>query len=96
LQFSTDCQSCHSETAWEPSTFDHDNQYFPIYSGRHREAWNSCSDCHTETSNYSVFSCTNCHEHNQTDMDKDHDEVNNYVYNSTNCLACHPTGVADD
>jgi hypothetical protein len=96
LQFSTDCQSCHSENAWEPSTFDHDNQYFPIYSGRHREAWNSCSDCHTEPSNYSVFSCITCHEHNQTDMDKDHDEENGYVYNSTNCLACHPTGVADD
>src|SRR5665811_1683504 len=29
--FSTDCISCHTENAWQPATFDHDNQFFPIY-----------------------------------------------------------------
>ena len=37
--FSTDCATCHSETAWEPSTFDHDGLYFPIYSGEHDGEW---------------------------------------------------------
>ncbi|MEZ5103291.1 MAG: cytochrome c3 family protein [Draconibacterium sp.] len=95
-QFSTDCATCHSESAWKPSTFDHDAQYFPIYSGKHRGTWSSCATCHTEVSNYSVFSCLTCHEHNQTSMNDKHHEVNGYVYTSTSCLACHPQGVNND
>ena len=95
-QFSTDCETCHSETAWSPSTFDHDNQYFPIYSGKHRGKWNNCIDCHTTAGNYAVFSCTDCHEHNLTEMNAKHREVNNYVYSSASCFACHPTGNDDD
>lgn len=91
-QFPTDCATCHTEIDWKPSTFDHDNQYFPIYSGKHREEWNSCLDCHTAPSNYSVFSCLNCHEHNKAEMDDKHSEVSGYAYNSINCLACHPRG----
>ncbi|MGE0020631.1 MAG: hypothetical protein AB7S72_13250 [Draconibacterium sp.] len=91
-QFPTDCQSCHTETAWEPSTFNHDSQYFPIYSGEHRGEWSKCADCHTQPTNYSVFSCINCHEHNKTDMDDEHRGENGYVYNSINCYACHPKG----
>ena len=90
--FPVDCESCHSTTAWEPSTFDHDNQFFPIYSGTHREAWNSCSDCHTVSTNFSSFSCVTCHEHNQTEMNDKHSEVNGYSYNSISCFDCHPTG----
>ena len=95
-QFPTDCQSCHTESAWAPSTFDHDGQYFPIYSGEHRGEWNSCAECHTQPTNFAVFSCTNCHEHNRTDMDSEHNGVSGYVYNSANCLACHPNGSEDD
>ncbi|WP_346862623.1 hypothetical protein [uncultured Draconibacterium sp.] len=95
-KFSSDCLSCHSESAWIPSTFDHDNQYFPIYSGKHNGQWNSCTDCHTQPDNYSVFSCLTCHEHNQTDMNAKHREVSGYVYDSASCLACHPTGRDDD
>ena len=93
--FPTECTDCHTENAWEPSTFDHDGQYFPIYSGKHRDEWNSCTDCHTNTSNYAVFSCITCHEHNQSDTDRHHSDVNNYVYNSTSCLSCHPDGRED-
>ena len=95
-QFPIDCEACHTENAWEPSTFDHDGQYFPIYSGKHRGEWNSCADCHTTASNYALFSCTDCHEHNKSEMDSEHQGVNNYVYNSINCYACHPQGSEDD
>lgn len=95
-QFSTDCITCHTENAWEPSTFDHDNQYFPIYSGEHRGEWNSCVDCHTQPTNFSVFSCIDCHEHNKTEMDSEHRGETGYVYASINCFACHPKGKADD
>ncbi len=90
--FPTTCVDCHSTTAWEPATFDHDNQYFPIYSGSHNGEWNQCSECHTTPNNYSLFSCIDCHEHNRTDMDQDHLGVNGYVYNSLNCYDCHPDG----
>ena len=91
-QFSTDCLTCHTEMAWEPSTFDHDNQYFPIYSGKHDGEWNTCIECHTTPSNYALFSCIDCHEHNKTDMDDEHNGVSGYVYNSIACLDCHPDG----
>ncbi|MFZ4543186.1 MAG: multiheme c-type cytochrome [Saprospiraceae bacterium] len=92
-QFPTDCVLCHTQSVWTPSTFHHDQMYFPIYSGKHHNAWNLCTDCHTNTSNYSVFSCITCHEHNnKSKVDNDHDEVNNYSYSSNACFACHPTG----
>ena len=90
--FPTSCVDCHTTTAWDPATFDHDNQYFPIYSGEHQGEWNLCADCHTVPNNFSVFSCIDCHEHNQNDMDNEHQGVQGYNYNSADCFACHPQG----
>jgi len=92
LGFSTDCAECHSISGWSPATFDHDAKFFPIYSGQHNNEWDKCSECHTSNSNYAVFSCINCHEHNQSDMKKEHSGVNGYVYESNGCFSCHPTG----
>jgi len=95
-QFPTDCESCHSENDWEPSTFDHDGQYFPIYSGKHREAWNQCVECHTIAGNFSTFSCIDCHEHsNQASLNDKHSEISDYSYTSLSCFTCHPTGNDD-
>ncbi|MBE0637457.1 MAG: hypothetical protein IH598_02950 [Bacteroidales bacterium] len=94
VQFSTECELCHSTAAWEPSTFDHDGQYFPIYSGNHNGEWESCTDCHTAPGNYGLFSCIDCHEHNQIDTDREHQGVGGYIYESTACYECHPTGEA--
>ncbi|HDO26675.1 MAG TPA: hypothetical protein ENH02_01030 [Bacteroidetes bacterium] len=94
-QFSTDCSLCHTETVWIPSTFDHDGQYFPIYSGNHNGEWELCSDCHTTPGNYSAFSCIDCHDHNKANMDEEHSDVSDYVYNSIACLDCHPNGRED-
>lgn len=93
-RFSTDCVSCHSETAWVPATFDHDAQFFPIYSGKHKGEWASCADCHTNPSNYAEFTCTTCHTNPKTD--NSHTGIGGYTYNSPACLACHPTGSAND
>jgi hypothetical protein len=93
-QFSTDCATCHSETAWSPATFDHDNQYFPIYSGKHKGEWNQCTDCHTSPGNYSIFTCITCHTNPETN--NKHNGVTGYTYNSSACLACHPTGSGGD
>ncbi|MFN7326728.1 MAG: hypothetical protein ACK5SQ_09105 [Chitinophagales bacterium] len=92
-QFPTACANCHTETAWTPSTFDHDQLYFPIYSGKHEGEWNQCNECHTNPNNYSIFSCIDCHEHDDpADMADKHQGVSGYSYNSAACYSCHPTG----
>ncbi|MEK7258122.1 MAG: hypothetical protein AAB316_25425, partial [Bacteroidota bacterium] len=92
LQFSTDCFTCHGETAWTPAAFDHDGQYFPIYSGTHQGVWNACTECHANASNYAEFTCTTCHANPETD--DQHAGVGGYSFNNSACLACHPTGEA--
>ncbi len=94
LNFSTVCTECHTTTpGWKPASYKlHDALSFPIYSGSHRGQWSSCIDCHSNTSNYKAFSCTNCHEHNKTDMDQKHSGESGYTYSSTACLRCHPRG----
>ncbi|MCB0666183.1 MAG: hypothetical protein KDC80_10190, partial [Saprospiraceae bacterium] len=95
LGFSTDCASCHTEVAWQPADFEHDEQFFPIYSGKHQGTWNECSECHT-TGNYASFSCTECHEHNKIETDEVHNGISGYLYSSEACLACHPIGSAEN
>jgi hypothetical protein len=92
-QFPTDCTPCHSESAWSPSTFNHDGMYFPIYSGKHKDEWSQCTECHTIPNDFSTFSCIQCHEHsNQSNVNNDHSEVSGYMYESNACYACHPDG----
>jgi 3-dehydroquinate dehydratase len=92
--FPTDCQNCHTTTAWQPSTFNH-NQYFPISSGsRHAPGrWSACLDCHTVPTNFQIFSCIDCHAHsNKSEIDSHHAGRSGYSYNSTACYQCHPRG----
>ncbi|MEL7532881.1 MAG: hypothetical protein AAFN10_16295 [Bacteroidota bacterium] len=93
IGFSTDCIQCHTEDEWDPSTFDHDGQYFPINSGSHQGEWNACTDCHTTPGNLTIFDCLNCHKENNTN--NEHDGVNGYVYQNDLCLQCHPDGESD-
>ncbi|MBI5917153.1 MAG: hypothetical protein HY842_17415 [Bacteroidetes bacterium] len=90
--FPTDCTLCHSQNAWVPSNFDHDNMYFPIYSGTHQGEWNQCVECHIG-GNYNSFSCIDCHEHDDpVELADDHQGVNGYQYSSPACYSCHPDG----
>lgn len=94
--FPTDCESCHSEVAWEPANFDHDAMYFPIYSGTHRGEWQQCIECHTTSGDFKAFSCIDCHEHNDpNDLRDEHNDVNGYKYESNACYECHPRGESD-
>lgn len=88
--FPTTCQTCHTTVTWSGARFNH--TWFPIYSGAHAGKWQTCADCHNNPSNYTVFTCISCHQHNKTSMDDKHSGVRNYVYNSANCYSCHPTG----
>jgi len=90
--FPTTCEDCHNATRWDQTTWDHDTQYFPIYSGRHQNEWNLCADCHVNANDYGIFECILCHEHNRNDTDEHHLQVPGYVYESIACYNCHPDG----
>lgn len=83
--FPTTCQTCHTTTAWTGATFNH--TWFPT---NHGNAQGVCATCHTNSSDYTVFQCTGCHTAASTNPN--HSGVRGYVYNSTNCYDCHPTG----
>jgi hypothetical protein len=95
LGFPTDCTACHNTSGWGGANFaQHDTLYFPIYSGRHNGRWSLCSDCHTQTGNFGVFSCFLCHSSNDTNPR--HTNVPGYSYDSLLCYQCHPRGEAED
>jgi hypothetical protein len=83
--FPTTCQTCHTTTSWAGVNFNH--TWFP---SSHHGAAGVCSTCHTNPSDYKVFQCTGCHAKATTDSH--HTSRTGYVYNSTNCYACHPRG----
>lgn len=90
--FPTTCASCHNTLRWDQATFNHDGQFFPIYSGNHKGQWATCSTCHTNPADYTAFTCLTCHQHAQASTDQNHSQVNGYQYNSTKCYSCHPRG----
>jgi hypothetical protein len=95
LAFSTTCAQCHTTNpGWKPAIYTQHDTQFPIYSGKHNGRWATCTDCHTNTSNYSLYSCIICHEHNKTEMDSKHKGRSGYSYDSAACLRCHPRGSA--
>ena len=90
--FPTTCEACHtaSDNAWTQGRFNH--TWFPITSGRHSGL--DCVRCHTNPSNYVVFSClTGCHAKAETDSH--HQGRSGYRYDSAACYSCHPNGRAD-
>ncbi len=83
--YPTTCQTCHTTTSWAGATFNH--TWFNV---NHGGANGVCSVCHTNSNDYSVFTCTSCHTKSKTD--NQHQGVSGYVYNSVNCYACHQNG----
>jgi hypothetical protein len=94
--FSTDCATCHTTSGWDGADFNHDGNFFPIYSGKHRNQWPSCASCHPNSASFAEFTCLTCHEHSQSSMDSEHRGRSGYRYDSQACLSCHRNGQADD
>jgi hypothetical protein len=83
--YPTTCDSCHTTTNWLGATFNH--TYFTI--PHHGSA---CADCHQVSTDYSQFTCINCHTttaHQQTGTDNQHQGVGGYTYSATSCYNCH-------
>ncbi|MCK5102099.1 MAG: hypothetical protein KAR17_04760, partial [Cyclobacteriaceae bacterium] len=64
-QFPTDCESCHTEGAWQPATFDHNLTNFSL-TGAHIST--NCTECHAEGYVGTPSDCASCHttDFNQT------------------------------
>ena len=86
---SAQCSTCHTTSGWTPATFNH-SQY-TRFSINHGNANGVCATCHTNSNDYSIFQCTQCHGGNNS-ANFNHPQVNGYVYNSVNCYQCHSGG----
>jgi len=84
----TTCTTCHTTAAWLPATLP--TQYHTFFPVNHGNANGVCTTCHTNSNDYSIFTCTNCHSASSTNSQ--HSGVSGYVYNSVNCYACHKNG----
>ncbi len=93
--YPTTCNLCHTQTTWGDAAFNHDTDYFPIFTGEHAPRWSDCSTCHTNPTDFSDFTCFTCHVHGQTQMDNKHEGRPGYSYVPSACVSCHPDGTAD-
>ena len=92
--YPTECLLCHDTTTWANADFDHDADFFPIFSGRHFNKWQDCATCHVDPTDFRDFSCFACHVHDQWRVDPAHEDVSGYAYESALCYSCHPKGEA--
>ena len=77
-QFGNDCKSCHSTSAWKPSTFDHSRAAFKL-TGAHVNT--ACKSCHTSGWKGTPSACVSCHSKN---------DAHNGQF-GTDCQSCHST-----
>ena len=74
------CAPCHAVGAWSAG------QQHPVLLPHHNA---DCFSCHVDAFNMVAFSCTTgCHAEPETDTL--HSAVYGYVYDSPQCLSCHP------
>jgi len=84
--YPTTCLTCHTTwvtTGWLGATFNH--TWFRIpHNG------SVCADCHLISTDYSKFSCINCHTRTAHQPGMSHPSVGGkYVYGATTCYNCH-------
>mgnify|MGYP001157938792 FL=1 len=84
-QITQDCSSCHTVESWNSAISGH-NHIFQFDSNHPQ----TCQNCHTQKGNYKVYSCMNCHEHNEQKMIRKHSEEG--IYDISNCVKCHTSG----
>ncbi|MCU7923455.1 MAG: class III cytochrome C family protein [Candidatus Thiodiazotropha sp. (ex Dulcina madagascariensis)] len=88
LKIEGNCAQCHTQEAWLPATFDHDD-YFRF--DRHHDS--ECATCHIND-DYANYTCYGCHEHSRSEIREEHVEEGIYDYES--CVECHRSGDEDE
>ena len=84
--FPTDCSICHTTTAWNPSSFNHNNTAFPL-TGAHTTL--ACTSCHTNN-NFTTLP-TNCYGCHTADWNGTTDPNHAAAGFPTTCDTCHTT-----
>jgi len=87
LKIKGNCSQCHSQEAWLPANFDHE-EYFAF--DRHHET--DCDTCHVN-SNYNTYTCYGCHEHSRSNIREEHIEEG--IHDYEDCVECHRSGDED-
>jgi len=84
--FSTECQLCHSVSAWSPARFDHQRTGFPL-TGAHRAA--ACASCHPG-GRYAGTpkDCVSCHQQQYDTAQPSHAASG---FAASACASCHNT-----
>lgn len=83
------CDKCHSLSKWKPATFEHAT--FFILDRNHNAP---CNTCHTNSSDYKMYTCYGCHEHSESKIRSEHNEEG--ISNFSNCISCHRSGNEHD
>ena len=83
--FPTSCQNCHSVTAWQPASFDHNSTGFQL-TGAHRTL--ACTTCHRNGYSGTPSDCFACH---QSDFNGTRNPNHASAGFGTNCAECHGT-----
>jgi hypothetical protein len=83
--FSTDCTTCHTTTAWQPATFNHNNTPFPLTGGHTTVA---CAQCHVN--NVYAGLTTDCYTCHKTTFASATTPVPHTGF-PTACVTCHTT-----
>ncbi|MGB7845591.1 MAG: hypothetical protein WBL63_08255 [Candidatus Acidiferrum sp.] len=91
-QYPTTCESCHTTTTWLGAVFNH--TFFPI---PHHTSTSVCNDCHQVSTDYSSFTCINCHsDTNAHRPGMSHPNVcspsPSCWYQAETCYTCHKNG----
>ena len=87
--FSSDCTSCHTNTAWQPATFDHNTKTsFPL-TGGHQTIASQCATCHVN--NIYAGLSTACYSCHQQDMLTKATTPTPHTGFPTDCSQCHTT-----
>ena len=84
------CLTCHPDG--RSGSFAQHDAVFPIFTGTHAGRWTACTDCHTDPTNRTAFTCMSGACHPQASTDPAHAGIPSYAFTASQCLACHPTG----
>lgn len=83
LNFSTQCQSCHSIAGWKQAVFDHNTTGF-VLAGAHKTV--DCAGCHTAGTDNTPTICSGCH---MADINKPVNPNHKLVNFPKVCDQCH-------
>ena len=83
--YPTECEVCHSTTAWEPAQIDHNLTGFPL-TGKHIQTL--CQDCHASGYTNTPTDCYACHQQEYINTTNPNHLAAAFP---TTCKDCHTT-----